>query len=377
MQWKLHSIDRFDELSATWDALQSQMGGVPFLESRFVNSLLTQFGHGDECLALCEADGETVAASILVRHRAGVWASFQASQLPLGAFVAAKGFDVANGLSKLIRTLPGFALNVGLTQVDPDLLVRPADLPGLSAMDYIDTAWVDIEGSFEAYWDARGKNLKQNLRKQRNKLETDGVATALDCIVDSAAVAEAIREYGALESAGWKAGGGTAVSLDNAQGRFYRAMFESFCAAGRGRIYRYRFGEKVVAMDLCIESGSTLVILKTAYDESIKSLSPAFLMRQDQFRQLFDEGRLRRVEFFGRVMEWHTRWTDRSRTLFHVTAYRWPLLQSIHNYVRRARQARADARAGEVADAAGNTKAASSVHLQSTPETGVSKRGQA
>ncbi|MCM8758111.1 MAG: hypothetical protein NC903_03515, partial [Candidatus Omnitrophica bacterium] len=33
------------------------------------------------------------------------------------------------------------------------------------------------------------------------------------------------------------------------------------------------------------------------------------LMRQDEFSALFAEGRFKRIEFFGKVMEWHTRWT--------------------------------------------------------------------
>jgi hypothetical protein len=50
------------------------------------------------------------------------------------------------------------------------------------------------------------------------------------------------------------------------------------------------------------------------------------LLRQDAYRQLFDEGRIRRIEFYGRVMEWTKRWTDCRRTLYHVNAYRWGIV---------------------------------------------------
>jgi hypothetical protein len=68
------------------------------------------------------------------------------------------------------------------------------------------------------------------------------------------------------------------------------------------------------------------VILKTTYDESYKSVSPSTLMRQDEFHLLFNEKKFERIEFFGAVMEWHTRWTTESRNVFHVTEYRLPLL---------------------------------------------------
>ncbi|MFM8901346.1 MAG: GNAT family N-acetyltransferase, partial [Burkholderiales bacterium] len=108
---------------------------------------------------------------------------------------------------------------------------------------------------------------------------------------------------------------------------------ENFCAQGRGRIYRYRFNDKVVSMDLCIQSGNTLVILKTAYDESYKTVSPSSLMRQDQFQALFADPTLQRIEFYGKVMEWHTRWTDNARSIYHLTSYRWGLVQRLHQQI--------------------------------------------
>jgi CelD/BcsL family acetyltransferase involved in cellulose biosynthesis len=198
---------------------------------------------------------------------------------------------------------------------------------------------VEVAGSFESYWEARGKNLRQNMAKQRRKLEADGAAPVLEALRRPEQVAEGVRDYGALESASWKAEGGTAIHPDNAQGRFYRAMLEAFCARGLGCIYRYRFGEKVVAVDLCVESAEVQVILKTTYDSSNRALSPAFLMRQEAFRGVWEAGRIRRIEFFGKVMEWHTRWTDKARTLYHVNCYRWPFLPAVHGWIGRRRVA--------------------------------------
>jgi hypothetical protein len=53
-------------------------------------------------------------------------------------------------------------------------------------------------------------------------------------------------------------------------------------------------------------------------------------MREEATRTLFDEGRLGRIEFYGRVMEWHLRWTDEVRTMYHVNYYRWPVLRRLH-----------------------------------------------
>lgn len=238
--------------------------------------------------------------------------------------------DIAEVAKSLVRALPGLTLNLSLTQIDPLFHPRPADGPLVKTMDYIDTAWVDIDQSFDTYWEARGKNLKTNMRKQRAKLQTENVTLTLECVTTPEGVAQAIVNYGALESTGWKGREGTAVHPDNAQGRFYRKMLENFCAQGRGRIYQYRFNSKVVAMDLCIETGDRIIILKTAYDETYKTVSPSTLMRQDEFREFFNEGKLKRIEFYGKVMEWHTRWTENKRTIFHLTTYRSSLITRLH-----------------------------------------------
>jgi CelD/BcsL family acetyltransferase involved in cellulose biosynthesis len=338
LRWEIAPIGRFGEYAARWDAFQRACANIPFLESAFLLPLLEEFGGGNEMLALAYEGEKPCAAAILYKKRPGIWQTFQPAQLPLGAWVSRPDVDIAGLGKSLLRVLPGTGLSLSITQLDPLFQPRPVDDSLVRTQDYINTAWVEIDQAFDAYWESRGKNLKTNTRKQRAKLQGEGVVLALECITAPADVARALDDYGALESGGWKGKDGTAVHPDNAQGRFYRKMLESFGAQGRGRIYRYRFNDKVVAMDLCIESGDRIVILKTAYDESYKTVSPSTLMRQDEFQEFFREGRLKRIEFYGKVMDWHTRWTENARTLYHLTAYRWPILNSLHRRLNEIRQ---------------------------------------
>ena len=329
MAWIILPIDKFTEHTSHWDALVCGRPGTPFLESAFLLPLLEVFGTGREQLCLLQDNGRLRAAAIMQRGRIGAWQTFQPSQLPLGAWVSDGQIDLLVAAGSLLRQLPGATLALGVSQIDPRQQQRPDDCATLRTQDYIATAWVDVDGGFDDYWEARGKNLKQNTRKQRNKLQAEGMETHFECITVPEQVAAAIADYGMLEGAGWKGADGTAIAPDNAQGRFYRAMLESYCAQGRGRIYRYRFGDKVVAMDLCIHDDTALVILKTAYDESYKSVSPSTLMRHEQFLLLFAEQKFQRIEFFGKVMEWHTRWATTNRTIYHATAYRWAWLKQL------------------------------------------------
>jgi CelD/BcsL family acetyltransferase involved in cellulose biosynthesis len=331
MSWSVVPAARFAEFAARWQRLHQACRASPLLAVDFVAPLVAEFGTGAELLACLERDGEVLAMALVAPAGRGSWATFQPAQAPLGLWLQRPDLDLETLLGSLVRALPGFPLVFGLTQMDPDLMPRPAGSPCVRTLDYIDTAKVTLAGSFDEYWNARGKNLRGNLKKQRARLDKDGVALRMEVCRDPAGVAAAVADYGRLESAGWKAGCGSAVGAGNAQGRYYRAMLEAFCRRGAGSIYRYWFDDRLVAMDLCIEDGDSIIVLKTSYDESVpNNLSPTLLMREEATRGLFDEGRLARIEFYGRVMEWHLRWTDEVRTMYHVNYYRWPGLARLH-----------------------------------------------
>jgi CelD/BcsL family acetyltransferase involved in cellulose biosynthesis len=324
--WKdasAHALLQDFALSETWDRLNKERSDLPFLSSLAVLPALKVFGQGDERL-LTAHDGSRCVAMLLLRDVGKLrWQTFQPSQLPLGVWVAAAGLSVQEIASSLLHQGPmKLSLSVSITQVDPLFAPQSEDSADNRHDDYIDTAWVDIEGTFDDYWAARGKNLRQNMRKQRNKLEAEAVGVQMRVFRDAADMAGAIARYGALEAQGWKAQEGTAIHPDNDQGRFYTELMQGLAARGEASVYEYLFGSKTVALNLCVQRGKTLTILKTTYDESIKVYSPAFLLNQDMMQALFEEQQIKRLEYYGSVMEWHTRWTDNRRTLYHLTTFR-------------------------------------------------------
>ena len=181
---------------------------------------------------------------IFTQTRPGIWQTSQPSQLPLGAFISSADTPLDHALGDLMGALPGVPLTVALTQQDSWFRPAPAASTALDILPYIETAWIDVKNDFDSYWSARGKNLRQNVKRQFAKLAADNTATRLEVVERAEDVAEAIEDYGRLESAGWKSEGGTAVHAQNAQGHFYRTMFTSLCDGRAARIYRYRLGDR-------------------------------------------------------------------------------------------------------------------------------------
>ena len=345
LKWLITSTTRFGEFTREWDALVQRNGYPPFMQSRFVGPACELFLEGKHRFVLATDEDKPVAAGILVQLDTWRWSSFQPSQLPMGAWLTAREQPLDDLLAALGRSLPGVPVMLSITQQDPLAVVRPERSPRLDTIDYIATACVDIGGSFEEFWEARGKNLKQNLRKQRRKIEGEGRKLTFEAATTKDRVAAMLIDFGALESRGWKSKDGTAIAPDNAQGRFYARVLESFAETNEAFCCALKLDGAPIAVDLCIRDAESMVILKTTYDETMKALSPGQLLHLDTFRQLFSLPGLKRVEFFGRVMEWHTRWTEQSRTLYHANFYRWPWLQTLH----RLRRSRIRRNAGDAA----------------------------
>ena len=226
---------------------------------------------------------------------------------------------------------------LSVTQQDPEATPRPADSKHLATLDYIVTPSLTVPGSFADFLGGRSKNFRHNVSRQRNRLKREGITARLEILKAPEAMAQAVADYSALECASWKGEINSAVRMDEPQGRFYVKMLTSFAAIGEALIYRYFFGDRLVASDLCLLRNGTLFILKTACDETIQGLSTAHLMRMDAFAELFDKHGVRRVEFYGPLKEWHTRLTEEKRQMYHVNYYRWPVLKRVDEF-RKSRR---------------------------------------
>ncbi len=318
MKWTLYPINEFFGYQEQWDRLNQTLSESPLLHTDFVIPLLECFATGNELLAIYGDTRNPKAMAILCKAKIGAWRTLQPSQAPVGAWLQSPEDSTESLLKTLHASLPGISINLSITQQDPLILPRPQHSENLTTLDYIDSAKVSVTGSFEEYWSKRGKNLRQNLRRQRNKLERENIAPRLETVSEPGNITEAVQAYGNLESAGWKRTTNTAVDIDNTQGTFYASMIRNFCERGRGLVFQYYYDDSLVATDLCIQGGGSLVILKTTYDEKIKTSSPAMLMRQEAFKYIFDQTPIQHIEFYGKVMDWHVKWSSEIRTLFHI-----------------------------------------------------------
>lgn len=321
-------------LREAWNRLNGSRGGLPFLDIEVVDLACQAFRPKGVELLLGEVSGQPQCMMLLQRQGLGRWQLYQPAQIPLGLIVAASSLSLEGIANSALRFLGFPSLVLSFTQLDPRDWSPPHEVSTCFVKRYISTGWIDCRQDFDTYWAARSANLRASVGKAQRRLESEGRRLQVRILTSPLDMADAVARYGALESAGWKGRKGTAVAPGTPQASFYTRWLTAAAERGEARVYELvlqREGEpeQVLAADLCVVRGESLVLLKIAYDEAFERYSPSTLLRREFLHDLFGHASIRRIEFFGRMMDWHRRWTSEQRSLYHLTTFRWEWLAKL------------------------------------------------
>lgn len=341
MSWEFHDArEAFGRYAQQWDEINRAQGNHILLDSLFVEPLVRYFAPPG-CLLGISNDTKYPGMALVTKEKAGFWQTFQPAQGPLGLIVLANAANVEEQIQTLIRYLPGYAFGFSVSQQDPDHSVfrNLSQRFGVEYLEYIQTGRVSVAGPFDDYWGKRGKDLLTNLARRQRRLLSQGIQMEFLIERDPSYIADCIMDYGKLEESGWKADEGTAVTINNSQGLFYRDVLEKFCHQGGGVIYRLLFDGELVASQLGLERNGMLILLKMAYEEKLGNFAPGFLIQQKILESVFSEKKIKAVEFYGRVREgWTTKWTDEFRSMYHVNFYRHEWVPAMRRSLKRTLQ---------------------------------------
>ncbi len=336
LEWDFYPVTEFPAFKDAWQSVNLSDASSPVLSPEFVAPLLEVFAKGNEKLAVCRADSQAVAMAVLVKRNFAVWETFQPAQAPIGLWLSNPEIKLEALLRSLLNSLPGYPVLLALTQRDPELCPRPPDEGCIRTLDYVETGVISLENSYQGYWSARDGQLRKSVNRRLRQLAEQGIEPRLQVLSNPASVAEAVEQFGSLESMGWKGREGTAVHASNSQGRFYSSVLEAFCGKGKGCIYRYWFNDAVVAMQLSIREGGVEVFLKTTFDENYRAFGPGILLKRSIIEFLYGMGCVQRIELYGRLRDYQTKWIGSSKVMYHVNYYRWAGLHRIMEWLRAA-----------------------------------------
>lgn len=335
MSWQRIPLDRnLGAYRADWDALNARYyGGHPFLDSRFVEVLLKYFGSGKEQLFIHRTAGAIDGLLILSEVRLGTWRQFVPDQLQAAPILVPR----AEFLGGIFKILPLTAWSIEFMSQDPEFVPQGLldNAPDRLVLPHALTMNVALVGDFNSYWNNRSSNLKKNIRRYLNRAGDEKDSVDNQEVTQPELMPEAIKRFGELESSGWKGKEGTAVNIDNIQGRFYAELMSGFAMTGQAQVLEYRLGDRLVASRLVISGGGMSVILKTSYDEDSARFAPGRLQLHAYLERAFEENRQKVIEFYTNATQDQLAWATGQRVISHVTYIRWPWLGALYKTYQR------------------------------------------
>lgn len=337
MGWETKYLsDGLGQWRDEWDVLNIRLyRGHPLSDSRFVEALLRSFGNGNELLCIHRTGEKTDGMVILHRRRMGVWSQF----VPHQAQSAPVLLERADFLDSLFAVLPGRAWFIELLCQDPCFV--PADLLSEGILTRTQphalTMHIELSGTFEGYWKRRSKNLIKNMRRYENRLYEESVSKEMRVFVGGAYMHDAVARFGELEKIGWKGEAGTAVAIENEQGRFYVETLTRFANSGQAKVVEYWLEGKLAASRLLIYNGEMCIILKTAYDEGLSKFAPGRLLLKSLIENKFSSTRVKYVEFYTDASSDQLAWATGQRHIVHVARFRASYWVHLHDARRNLR----------------------------------------
>ncbi|MFH6781048.1 MULTISPECIES: GNAT family N-acetyltransferase [Methylobacterium] len=131
------------------------------------------------------------------------------------------------------------------------------------------------------------KGRLKDLRRRRRRLDEAGAVT-IEAVGPDGDLAGAVAEFLALERRGWKGRAGTALACDARTAGLAQALFRAGDGPVMARADLLRLDGRVVAASLALVCNGTATLLKTAYDEELRSLAPGVLLEAEIVRALHE-----------------------------------------------------------------------------------------
>jgi CelD/BcsL family acetyltransferase involved in cellulose biosynthesis len=179
--------------------------------------------------------------------------------------------------------------------------------------------WISCAGSWDDYAAGLGAKMRREVRRRRRLLEWTGALT-IEVLDGSERLDTLLDEGFAVEAAGWKGDGGTAIVSHVATARFYREVAAWAAARGWLRLGFLHLDGRALAFDFAIEAGRVHYLLKTGFDAGHRASAPGKLLRAEMIRRAFD-GPALSYEFLGANEPWKREWTTRQRDLRRLDAF--------------------------------------------------------
>lgn len=178
--------------------------------------------------------------------------------------------------------------------------------------------FVDLSGTFDAYYGARSRSLKKAVNLSTNRLAKLGTVS-VDWLRGGEDIAAPLAEAIRVSAISWKHETGNSLDQPGPQA-FIERLTKSAARSGQLSLWLLRLDGKVIATEYQLIAGGNVHALRSDFDPAFAEASPGTFLNHHLLRQLFGQG-LRRYYMGPGSNAYKLRWTDVGESMYSLTAY--------------------------------------------------------
>lgn len=171
--------------------------------------------------------------------------------------------------------------------------------------------FLTLDSTMNGYLRRRSGSFRNALKRIERKLVSRG-RMDIKTQDDFPDIDEAYAVLLSIEHRSWKQTHGTSISSISRQTVFYRHLCRLASEKKWLNLGFLCLDDRPIAYNLGLILQDTYYYLKTSYDYSLRTLSPATLLRRNLLEELIERG-VKRFDFPGEPYEWERQWTDEMR----------------------------------------------------------------
>jgi CelD/BcsL family acetyltransferase involved in cellulose biosynthesis len=311
-----------ESLAAEWDELADRAGVHLFLRPGWLGPWWASFGSGPLEIFAARREGRLAGVLPLQRVR-GALRSLTNWHTPAFGAVA----EDAEALGALVRQ--AFAarprsLHVGFVDPGEPFLAglrAGAATAGYAVLERTVTRspYLAIESDWESYERSLSKNVRNDVRRRLRRLEDEG-SVSFEVHDGRERLEELLDEGFAVEAAGWKGSGGTAIASRENTRRFYAEVGRWAAGMGFLRLAYLRLDGRAIAFLYDFEETGVHYYQKGGYDPGLGRFSPSKVLLHLMVQRAFELG-LERFEFLGGDEAYKLQWATATRDFALLQAF--------------------------------------------------------
>ena len=309
-------------LEQEWDDLATRSEVSPFLRPGWIEAWWRAFGTGPLAIIALRRDRELVGVLPLQRMR-GRLSSPTNFHTPEFGLVAADG-RAGDELAGALFARAGRRVSLSFLdseRSDEHRLRTEAERHGYRVLERsrFPSPYLAIDGDWAGYERNLSKNLRNDVRRRRRRLEEAG-AVEVDVSRGEERLDELLDEGFAVEGSGWKNERGTAIVSGEETRHFYRDVARWAASRQLLRLCFLRLDGRAIAFHYNVEDRGRVYHLKGGYDPACERFSPGKVLHYALVERAF-ASRATRYDFLGANEPYKLQFANASRDVARLEAF--------------------------------------------------------